>query len=118
MRRFMASLSWCSRTGSRLLGVFADWFGTDKIQTSVIVAGGISILLGAMFEIGATAYPTQLGKKLVLLFRFSSVAWISVGSSIAAAGIVYRVTQKKDAFRDSLEKAVVARCKVCRVEET
>jgi uncharacterized membrane protein len=144
MRKLMAIFSLCKRNTNRLLGVFPDWFGTDKVQTSLIVFGFILMALGVVCEIMATASTEQLGNKVTnqfilnfstnqpvsglsseknqdvpaaqegsnsrikyFIYKVGALVLISIGTSIAAAGIIFRVTQRKDIFQDSLEKAGV-----------
>jgi uncharacterized membrane protein len=129
---------------NRFLGVFPEWFGTDKVQTSLILCGFVLMALGVVCEIKATAKTNELGSRVTnqfivnfatnqptseisserhldmplaqdetngsvtyFLFKVGSLVFISVGTAIAAAGIIYRVTQKKDIFQECLEKAGV-----------
>jgi len=124
--------------------MFPDWFGTDKVQTSLILFGCALMVLGVICEIEATASTSQPGSKVTnqfilnfttnqpisgsssernqdvpaaqegtndrlryFLFKVGSLVLISIGTAIAAAGIVFRITQKKDIFQESLEKAGV-----------
>jgi len=75
------------------------------VQTIVILFGAVWGLLGVVSESAATA-ETNHGKAY-FLFRVISVIFVSVGTSVIAAGIVFRVVQKRDRFHESLEKAGV-----------
>jgi hypothetical protein len=90
----MAGLSWCARSANRVLTVFHEWFGSDRVQTSVILVGIICICAAVVFEV-------------VVPWTFGSLVFVSVGTSIVATGIVFRVTQKKDIFQDAVQKAGV-----------
>jgi hypothetical protein len=144
MQKLMVCLSLCRRNADRLLGVFPDWFGTDKVQTSVLLFGLFLIAAGVFCEIMATAGTSQLegqtvnqfffnfgtnqpisaspsdrvealpppssgngGKAKYFFYKVGALVLISVGTSIVAAGIIYRITRKRDIFQESLEKAGV-----------
>src|SRR5437867_3515738 len=105
VRTLMAWLSLGRRSVNRLLGVFADWFGTDKVQTSVILFGAVFVLIGVLSESLPTAAAEQ--GKAQFVFKAIAVVFVSIGTSVIAAGIIFRVIHKKDRFHESLEKAGV-----------
>lgn len=105
VRKTMAVLSLGRRSVNRLLIVFSDWFGTDKVQMSILFAGSLLIGLGVLCEVFATE-DTDKGKKYFWLKVFS-VVLVSVGTSIAATGMIFRIAQQKDKYQQSLQKAGV-----------
>ncbi len=66
----MACLSFCYKGLDRLLAVFPEWFGIDKVQASVIVFGSFLVALGIVFDIVSPS-PSDPGSRFVNQFYFN-----------------------------------------------
>jgi hypothetical protein len=103
----MAAVSWCLRAAKRLSTLLPDWFGADPIQASIIWAGILLVCTGAVCEISAKLSALQSEAKLLVSLKFTALVLISIGTSVIASGIIFKVSQKENHFQSSLNKAGV-----------
>lgn len=53
-----------------MVGIFPDWFGVDRVQTSILVFGFLLIVLGVFCEIKATIKASPVDTQTINQFFF------------------------------------------------